>query len=62
MKSHDHADAKHGSPTVTVLGMASSNGYQFLNFDGPTPGTNAATGTNANGIANSGTAVGFDDR
>lgn len=35
------------------------NGYKFLNFDGPTPGTAANTGTNLNGIANNGTVVGF---
>jgi uncharacterized membrane protein len=59
VKHQNHADAKAGGPTVAVLGTASSNGYQFLNFDGPTPGSNAGTGTNANGISNSGTAVGF---
>jgi uncharacterized membrane protein len=47
-------------PPITVLGTASAGGYTFLNFNGPNAGTNAATGTNMNGIANSGTAVGFD--
>jgi len=33
--------------------------YNFTNFDGPGSGMNAATGTNMNGIANTGAAVGF---
>lgn len=33
--------------------------YQFVNFEGPGSGTNAGTGTNMNGIANNGAAVGF---
>jgi len=33
--------------------------YRFFNFDGPTPGTNANTGTNINGISNSGLTVGY---
>jgi len=33
--------------------------YSFTNFDGPGSGNNAATGTNMNGIANNGAAVGF---
>jgi len=48
----------HG-PSVTVIDRISSHGFQFTNFDGPTPGTNAATGTNMNGISNGSTAVGF---
>jgi hypothetical protein len=47
-------------PPITVLGAVSAGGYTFTNFDGPMPGTKAGTGTNINGIANSGTAVGFD--
>ena len=47
-------------PTITVLGTASAGGYKFLDFDGPNAGTNAAAGSNDNGIANSGTVVGFD--
>ncbi len=47
-------------PTITVLGTASAGGYKFLNFDGPNAGTNAAAGSNDNGISNSGTVVGFD--
>ena len=47
-------------PTITVLGTASAGGYRFLNFNGPNAGTNVATGSNENGISNSGTAVGFD--
>jgi hypothetical protein len=38
--------------------IKATRGYQFTDFDGPTPGTVAGTGTNVNGIANSGTAVG----
>ncbi|HZW29856.1 MAG TPA: hypothetical protein VFF52_04060 [Isosphaeraceae bacterium] len=59
-------DAKtHGSQpntsssNVTLLNAVNSHGYEFLNLDGPTPGTNAATGTNLNGISNGGTSVGF---
>jgi hypothetical protein len=33
--------------------------YNFTNFYGPNSGTNAGTGTNMNGIANNGAAVGF---
>jgi hypothetical protein len=46
-------------PMITILGTASAGGFQFTNFDGPTPGTNAGTGTNMNGISNTGIAVGF---
>ena len=46
-------------PTVTPINKVSAGGFVFTNFDGPTPGTNAATGTNLNGISNSGTSVGF---
>jgi uncharacterized membrane protein len=47
-------------PAITDLGTAAAGGYQFLNFDGPNAGTNAGAGSNANGISNSGTVVGFD--
>jgi hypothetical protein len=33
--------------------------YNFVNFEGPGSGTNANSGTNMNGIANTGAAVGF---
>ena len=46
-------------PTVTPINKVSAGGFVFTNIDGPTPGTNAATGTNLNGISNSGTSVGF---
>jgi hypothetical protein len=36
-----------------------SDGYKFVNFDGPGAGTAAGAGTNMNGIANNGTVVGF---
>jgi hypothetical protein len=60
VKHRGVVDAKkvHG-PTITVINKVSSGGYQFLNFDGPNPGTNAGAGTNMNGISNSGTDVGF---
>jgi uncharacterized membrane protein len=58
-KHHTHADAKTSGPSITFLGTATAGGYEFFNFDGPTPGTNAGAGTNMNGISNSGTAVGF---
>jgi probable HAF family extracellular repeat protein len=48
-----------GGVNVTIDGTASAGGYQFVNLDGPNAGTNAAAGTNLNGIANNGTAVGF---
>jgi hypothetical protein len=48
-----------GGVNVTVLGTAGAGGYQFINLDGPNPGTNAGAGTNLNGISNAGTAVGF---
>jgi uncharacterized membrane protein len=56
---HDNHGQQNTGPSATILGTANAGRFQFLNFDGPTPGTNAATGTNANGIANSGTSVGF---
>ena len=43
---------------ITILNVVDSNGYQFTNFDGPNAGNTAATGTNMNGISNSGTASG----
>jgi hypothetical protein len=55
-----------GAPTspsraasITILNDVLSQGYQFVNFDGPTAGTNPDAGTNVNGISNSGTVVGF---
>ena len=53
------AQPQAGSPTITILNAVNSHGYQFTNLDGPTPGTNAGSGTNLNGISNAGTAVGF---
>ena len=50
---------KSKGPTVTPINKVSAGGFVFTNFDGPTPGTNAAAGTNQNGISNSGTSVGF---
>jgi uncharacterized membrane protein len=41
---------------ITILNVAASNGYQFTNFDGPTPN---GAGTTINGISNTGTVVGF---
>jgi hypothetical protein len=43
-------------PNITVINT--TGGYKFTNFNGPNAGTVAGTGTNMNGIANSGTAVG----
>jgi hypothetical protein len=48
------------SATISVVGTAAAGGYRFLNFNGPNAGTNAATGSNENGISNFGTVVGFD--
>jgi uncharacterized membrane protein len=58
-----HVDGHKGGgkptgPPINVLGTATSGGYTFINFDGPSAGTNANTGTNQNGISNSGTSVG----
>jgi uncharacterized membrane protein len=58
MKQHGN-QAQAGGPGITILNVVNSHGYQFTNLDGPTPGTNAGTGTNLNGISNGGTAVGF---
>jgi PEP-CTERM motif len=41
---------------LTILNVADSGGYQFTNFNGPTPNT---AGTTINGISNTGTVVGF---
>jgi len=41
---------------ITPINTASSGGYTFENFDGPTPN---AAGTTINGISNTGTVVGF---
>ena len=45
---------------ITILNRATAGGYHFTNFDGPFAGNIANAGTNMNGIANDGTAVGFD--
>ncbi len=45
--------------SISIINVVDSNGYQFTNFDGPIPGTTAGTGTNSNGISNTGTIVGF---
>ncbi|MDR3632984.1 MAG: hypothetical protein P4L84_04055 [Isosphaeraceae bacterium] len=56
----EHTTTKsHGGPAITPINTVSSHGYQFSNFDGPNAGTNAAAGTNVNGISNTGNAVGF---
>jgi hypothetical protein len=41
---------------ITVLNQVDSNGYHFVNFDGPKPNT---AGTTINGISNTGVVVGF---
>jgi probable HAF family extracellular repeat protein len=41
---------------ITVINVVNSGGYQFTNFDGPTPNSQ---GTTINGISNTGTLVGF---
>lgn len=56
---HHNDSQKAEGPSITALGTAEAGGYTFLNFDGPSPGNTAGAGTNMNGIANSGTAVGF---
>jgi hypothetical protein len=44
---------------ITIINEVVSDGYRFVNFDGPGAGTMANAGTNMNGIANNGTVVGF---
>jgi hypothetical protein len=50
---------KNSGPSVTMIEHVMSGGYLFTNFEAPGAGTVAPFGTFANGIANSGTAVGF---
>ncbi len=54
------AAAISGAPAraggLTIIDKVNSGGYQFTNFDGPTPNT---AGTTINGISNNGTVVGF---
>ncbi|MFI5456223.1 MAG: hypothetical protein ACHRXM_12315 [Isosphaerales bacterium] len=59
VKQHPVQQSQAHGPNVTFIDRISNNGYQFTNFDGPTPGTAAGTGTNMNGISNKGAAVGF---
>jgi len=58
-KEHKVHQSEVKGPTITIDGRVSSGGFVFTNFDGLNAGTNAGTGTNMNGISNSGTAVGF---
>jgi len=44
---------------ASILGVVTANGYTFTNFDLPGSGNAAGAGTNINGIANNGAAVGF---
>jgi uncharacterized membrane protein len=44
---------------ITIINKASGGGYHFTNFDGPVISDVPGTGTNMNGISNTGTAVGF---
>lgn len=46
--------------TITVVNTITSDGYVFTNFNGPLAGNAAGTGTNINGISNTGVTVGFD--
>jgi len=61
---HLHSKVSHLSsnlalPSIKILNQTFTHNYLFTNFDGPGQGTNAATGTNINGLSNLGTAVGF---
>jgi uncharacterized membrane protein len=58
-RQHRHAVNQTSLGTITILNQVSAGGYTFTNFDGPNQGTNSGTGTNMNGIANSGVSVGF---
>jgi PEP-CTERM motif len=44
---------------ITIINEVVSDGYRFVNFDGPGGGTATGAGTNMNGIANNGTVVGL---
>ncbi len=44
---------------LTIINEVISDGYRFVNFDGPGGGNAGNAGTNMNGIANNGTVVGF---
>jgi len=46
------------APAATI-GTVTAGGYTFTNFDFPNSGNSAGAGTNINGIANNGDAVGF---
>jgi hypothetical protein len=54
-----HAVHQTSLGSITILSQVSAGGYTFTNFDGPNQGTKSGTGTNMNGIANSGMSVGF---
>jgi probable HAF family extracellular repeat protein len=41
---------------ISIINVVNSGGYQFTNFDGPTPNSG---GTTINGISNTGSVVGF---
>jgi uncharacterized membrane protein len=60
LKQPKNSGSKNVGPSVTVIGQVNAGGYHFVNFNGPNAGTSAGAGTNENGIANNGTAVGFD--
>jgi Protein of unknown function (DUF3466) len=51
-------DTSAGS-IIATISKVKSHGYDFVNFDGPSPGTTAGEGTVINGISNSGTVVGY---
>ena len=42
-----------------IVGTPAHADYVFTNFNGPNPGSASGTGTNLNGISNTGTVVGF---
>ncbi len=54
------AATNNNGSRLTFLGISISDGYAFVDFDGPNAGNNAGTGTNMNGLSNSRLAVGFD--
>ena len=60
VKHHGVEQAKKHTPSVTILNKTTFGGFQFTNVNGPNAGTNAAAGTNFNGISNKGNSVGFD--
>ena len=59
VRHHGKEQARAQGPSITYIDQVTGGGFHFTNFDGPSTGNTAGTGTNMNGISNSGTSVGF---